>query len=196
MSQSAASPPTVGGIIIKLPDRPAKRFAHRATFILEVIASALIFVMMLIVLVNVISRYAFGQPIQGTNEQVGFILLPAVVFIGYVVAQVRGATIEADIVYQKFPRQIRREVRFVTGIFSMIVTFGFGWYGMIEAIHANEIGKSAPASDVFIAPIYWFVPAAFAVLVVLFALDAFRAIRGRFDKEDFTEEALTDAAIG
>ncbi|MDZ8275043.1 TRAP transporter small permease [Microbacterium aquimaris] len=191
---SLSSPPTVGGIATPHRERLARRWARRATLTLEVIAAAMVFMMMVAVLVNVVSRYFLGRPVQGTSEVVGFVLLPAVVFIGYVVAQVRGATIEADIVYQRFPRAIRREVRAFTSFVSALVCLGFAWYGLDEAVHSTQIGRTAPASDVLIAPVYWLVPGAFAVLTVLFVLDAIRAARGRFDHEGLSAASDMEAA--
>lgn len=157
------------------------------TRIMEYIAALLIVIMAGVILANVLMRYFFGLPIQGTNELVGHVYLPAIVFIGYVVAQSRGQSIEADILYSRFPRQIRREVRLVTSALVAVACAGFSWFGLQEALHASAIGKTAPASDVYIAPVYWLVPASFGVLVVLFALDAARAIRGEFDHEDDAE---------
>lgn len=196
MSNPVESPPTVGSVVVKDQSARMKRWAHSTTLTLEIIAATIIFIMMFVVLANVLSRYVFSQPIQGTNELVGYIALPSVVFIGYVVAQARGQSIEADIVYQKFPQQIRREVRLLTSSLATLACVGFGWYGFTEAMHANRISKTAPASDVLIAPVYWFVPVAFAVLVCLFILDAIRAIRGRFDNENFIAEELDDPAVG
>ncbi|GAA1679758.1 hypothetical protein GCM10009807_24580 [Microbacterium lacus] len=152
---------------------------------MEYVAAIGIILMTIHVLANVFTRTVFGQPMRGTNEIVGYLWLPAIVMIGIVVSVVRGQTIEADIIYQKFPRQIRREVRLFTSALSAAVSLGFAWYGLQESIHALQIGEKAPASDVYVAPITLLPPLAFATLAVLFTIDALRAIRGRFDDEGF-----------
>lgn len=164
---------------------PRLRLGESTTKLLEYVAAAGIILMMLHVLANVFTRTAFGQPLRGTNEVVGYLWLPAIVMIGFVVSVVRGQTIEADIVYQRFPQQIRREVRLFTSALSAAVCVGFSWYGTQEALHALDIGEKAPASDVYIAPITILPPLAFAALAVLFTVDAVRAILGRFDDEGF-----------
>lgn len=189
------APPTVGTVVVRPQEEKLKRWAHRLTLSLETVAAVIILLMMLLVLANVASRYLWGLPVQGTNEMIGFIAMPAVVFIGFVVAQARGQSIEADIVYQKFPRQIQREVRLVTSLLAALACAGFAWFGLTEAVHANLIGKTAPASDIFIAPIYWLVPVAFTVLTVLFIIDGIRAIRGRFDDEGLVVDAVDDQAV-
>jgi TRAP-type C4-dicarboxylate transport system permease small subunit len=162
---------------------PGFKLGESVTKFLENIAAAGIILMVLHVLANVFMRKAYGQPIQGTNEYVGYIWLPAIVMIGFVVSVVRGQIIDADIFYSRLPKQIRREVRLFTSTLSTIVSFGFAWYSAPEALHAMSVGAKAPASDVYIAPITILVPFAFGALTVLFAVDAVRAIRGRFDDE-------------
>jgi TRAP-type transport system small permease protein len=171
-----------------------RSLGDRTTVTLELVASAIIIFMMLLILASVTMRLAFGEPIQGTNELVGYIWLPACVFLGFVVAVVRGQTIEADIIYAKLPVQLRREVRLFTSFVATIACVGFGWYSLEEALHALKIGKMAPASDVYIAPVFALVPWAFAVMAMLFAVDAVRAIRGKFDDERVGTEALEDTA--
>jgi len=170
--------------VLTVPKPPQGKWAvwgSRATNLLEYVAAIGIGVMFVMILANVVTRTFFGFPIQGTNELVGNIWLPAVIFIGYVVAQARGQHVEADIVFGKFPRQIRREVRFFTSVLTAVASGFFSFFGFEEATHAMKIGKTAPASDIYIAPVYWFVPVAFAILAILFLIDAVGSIRGKFD---------------
>lgn len=179
--------------VLTVPKPPQGKWAvwgDRATRLLEYAAAVGIGIMFVTILANVFTRTFFGSPIQGTNEFVGNIWLPAVVFIGYVVAQARGQHVEADILFGRFPRQIRREVRFFTSALSAVAGGIFAFYGYEEAAHAMKIGKTAPASDIYIAPVYWFVPAAFAILAVLFLIDAINSIRGKFD--DLTNDEFKD----
>ncbi|MGM7672201.1 TRAP transporter small permease [Microbacterium sp. A93] len=165
-----------------------RRVGHVATRVLEVAAAAIVLYMVAAILANVISRTFFGVPITGTTEMVGYVWLPAVACLGFVVAQARGQSIEADILFSRLPTQIRREARFFTSSVAAVACLGFAWFGATEAVHALNIGQTAPASDVFIAPVYVLVPFAFGVLVVLFAGDAVAALRGKFDVEHDASE--------
>lgn len=162
---------------------------ERVTRFLEYFTVIVIMLMMLHVLANVAGRSLFGEPVRGTNEWVGYIWLPLVALIGFIVSVVRGQTIDADLIYQRLPWELRREVRFFTSLVSSAVSLGFTYYGYLEAVHALEVGTNAPASEVYIAPIFLLVPIAFGVLTVLFFIDAIQAIRGKFDDEGFE---LTD----
>lgn len=168
---------------------PGLHLGESITRFLEYFASICITLMMLHVLANVVGRTLFGEPVRGTNEWVGYIWLPLVALIGFVVSVIRGQTIDADLIYQRLPIRLRREVRFFTSLLSTIVCFGFAYYSYFEAIHAMKVGTNAPASDIYIAPIFLLVPVVFAVMAVLFLFDAIAAIRGKFDDEGFE---LTD----
>lgn len=170
--------------------KPEHRWGERITRALEYLAAIGTTLMMLHILANVVGRSAANQPVTGTNEWVGYIWLPAIVMIGFVVAVVRGQTIDADIVYQRLPIRLRREVRCFTSALSAVVCVGFTWYSAQEAMHSLSVGTKAPASDIYIAPIFILPPLAFAALTVLFAVDSIKAIRGAFDDESFD---LTDA---
>lgn len=164
-----------------------RRAGRSAIRVLEVAAAALIMLMVVAILANVVSR-VFGAPIAGTTELVAYLWLPAIACVGFVVAQARGQSIEADILYSRLPARIRREVRFLTSLVAALACVGFTWYGAVAAAHALRIGMTAPASEVLIAPVYVLVPVAFAVLVALFAGDAVAAVRGKFDDEQPLEE--------
>ena len=185
--------------VLTHPEPPQSAFAKAGsvtTRILEYLAAIGIGIMLVVILWNVISRYFFGSPVQGTNELIGNIWLPIVVFIGYIVAVARGQAIEADIIYNMFPKQLKREVRFFTSLCAVVVCVLFGWYGFQEAVHAMNIGKTAPASDIYIAPVYWMVPFAFAGVSWLYLLDAIKAIRGKFDDAPELEIDALESELG
>ena len=169
--------------------KPEHRWGERVTRALEYLAAIGTTLMMLHVLASVTTRTLFDRPVPGTNEWVGYIWLPAIVMIGFVVAVVRGQTIDADIIYQRLPIRLRREVRCFTSALSAVVCAGFAWYSSQEALHSLSVGTKAPASDIYIAPIFILPPLAFAAMAVLFAVDSVKAIRGAFDDESFD---LTD----
>ena len=128
-----------------LRESPWRRAGNGAIRVLEVAAAALIMLMVVAILANVVSR-AFGAPIAGTTELVAYLWLPAIACVGFVVAQARGQSIEADILYSRLPARIRREVRFLTSLVAALACVGFTWYGTVAAAHALRIGMTAPAS--------------------------------------------------
>jgi len=161
-----------------------------ATRFLEYGAALGLGIMLALVISHVVMRYLFNSPLQGVNEYVGGVAMPIVVFIGFVVSVARGQTIEADIMYDRIPWRVRREVRLVTSWLSAIASAALTVYTFREAVHSSEIGRTAPASEIEIWWVYWVAPFAFICLTWLFAIDGVRAIRGRFDREN----PLADAA--
>jgi len=150
-----------------------------ATRVLEYGAALGLGIMLAIVIAHILMRYLFNSPLQGMNEYVGGIAMPIVVFVGFVVSVARGQTIEADIIYDRIPWRVRREVRLVTSWLSAIASAALTVYTFREAVHSTEIGRTAPASEIETWWVYWFAPFAFICLTWLFAIDGVRAIRGR-----------------
>lgn len=66
------------------------------------IGSAGIFLMALLVTIDVIARYVFGNPIQGIHEVVEYYLMPAAIFFALGQVQRKDSHIRVDILYNKF----------------------------------------------------------------------------------------------
>lgn len=168
------------------PRRPATRwdrFADGATRILEYAAAIGTGTMLVIVLTHIVMRYFFNSPLPGMNTLVGNVAMPVVVFIGFVVSVARSQTIQADIIYDRFPLMVRRQVRLMTSWLSALICALFTWQTFLDAVHSTAIQRTAPASHIETWWVYWFAPFSFLCLTWLFALDGIRAIRGRFDRE-------------
>lgn len=159
---------------------------NRLLLFIEVPAVIVLFVMMIHVTANALLRAFASSPIQNTLEITQYIYLPIIALLGFMAAQARGEHIVADLVTHYFPLRVRRWVLFGGYVLTMLVCAGFAWYGLQEAIHAREIGKTAGVSTVESWPVYFLVPIAFGVLAVQVGFAAVRALRGGED-EDATD---------
>ncbi|MFE7422223.1 TRAP transporter small permease [Rhodococcus sp. NPDC057529] len=157
--------------------------ANRFLRVIEIPAVIVLVVMMLHVTANAILRTVAGSPIQNTIEIVEYVYMPILALLGFVAAQARGEHIVADIATTHMAVRTRRVVLCAGYLLTAVVTAGFAWYGMHEAVHAYEITKTAGVSDVPAWPVYFLVPTAFAVMTVLLVGSAYRAIRGVEDDE-------------
>ncbi|NKY55138.1 TRAP transporter small permease [Nocardia flavorosea] len=156
---------------------------HRLRLLIEVPAVIVLFVMMIHVTANALLRAFASSPIQNTLEITQYIYLPIIALLGFVAAQQRGEHIVADLVTHYFPRQVRRGVLFAGYTVALIVSAGFAWFGLEEALHARDIGQTAGVSTVVSWPVLFLVPVVFAVLTVQFGLAAVRAVRGAEDED-------------
>ena len=161
--------------------------SSRLLLLIEVPAVIVLFVMMLHVTANALMRAFASSPIPNTLEITQYIYVPIIALLGFMAAQARGEHIVADLVAHYFPTRIRRAVLFFGYMLGVVVFFGFAWFGLEEAIHSRDIGKTAGVSTVVAWPVYFLVPIAFGVLCVQFLLAGVRALRGGEDSIDATD---------
>jgi TRAP-type C4-dicarboxylate transport system permease small subunit len=144
--------------------------------VIEVPAVVVTFLMMLHVTVNALSRTFWNDPIDNTLEYVQYIYMPLIAFLGFAAAQRRGQHVAADLIYERLPALTRRYVLAAVLLVSAVLSAGFAWFGLQEALHAAEIEKTAGVSDVPAWPAYFLVPLAFTSLTLQFGVAAVRAI--------------------
>ncbi|MGN5236737.1 TRAP transporter small permease [Rhodococcus sp. SJ-3] len=161
--------------------------SSRLLLLIEIPAVIVLFVMMLHVTANALMRALASSPIPNTLEVTQYIYVPIIALLGFMAAQARGEHIVADLVAHYFPTRIRRAVLFFGYMLGVVVFFGFAWFGLEEALHSRDIGKTAGVSTVVAWPVYFLVPIAFGVLCVQFALAGVRALRGGEDSVDATD---------
>lgn len=156
--------------------RPRSR-ARVVELAIEVPAVIVTFAMMIHVSANAISRTWLDSPLDNTLEMVSYWYLPLVAFLGFIAAAYRGQHIAADLVYQMLPAVTQKYVLAVLFVVSSVVCLGFAWFGLEEALHAKEIGKTAGVSDLIAWPAYFLVPLAFGSLTVQFLYSAVHSVR-------------------
>ncbi|MBE1536982.1 TRAP transporter small permease [Actinomadura algeriensis] len=164
-------------------ERRAGRARRVPQTAVEALAVIVILVMMLHVTVNALLRTYFDSPIPYTLEIVEYWYLPVVAFCGFVAAQSRGEHIAADLIFHRLPHVTRPYVMAGGAVLCCLCAAGFAWWGLLEALHAFEIDKTAGVSDLIAWPPYFLAPIAFGSLTVQFALAAVRAVARRKNEQ-------------
>lgn len=160
--------------------------------VLEWIAAAALIAMMLHIVANALLRSYANSPITGTNEYVGYWYLPLVAFLGFVVAQRRDQHIEARLIFDRLPARNRREFEVLGLALVALTSFGFAWYGGLEAVENFHIGLTGGVTGVVIWPVTFVVPVAFGLLGALTAVRAVAVARGRTAPDGTTDAGATD----
>lgn len=165
------------------------RFGARLIKILEIIAAAFIFVMMLHVLVNVVGRYAFNSPVRGTLEIVQYWYMPIVAFLGFIVAKHLNEHIEAPIIFDSLTWGNRRLLVIINALVAVATCLLFAYFTFFgQALHGLQIGATAGASTVPIWPVMFLVPIVYVTLSMQWAFDVIRAGRGQIVERDDADQ--------
>lgn len=167
------------------------------TWVVEVPAVVIIFVMIIHVTANALLRAFADHPLENTLEVVQYWYLPIVALLGFMAAQARGQHIATDLVYARLPRAVQPFILFVVFAVGALICGGFAWFGWSEALDARSIGQHAGVSTVPSWPVYFLVPISFAVLTVQLSVKAIQALRGQgLDLEETEpEDAMVLAEI-
>lgn len=134
---------------------------------LAIVAGVCLILMMVHVVSDVVAKYLFNDPIEGTLEIVAAYYMVAVVFLPFSIAELRREHIYVDM----FVRHLALKLRIAVYVFTSLLTAGF--YGLLayetggEAVHAYKINEvMMGTSFVVVWPGRWFLPISFGAVAL------------------------------
>jgi TRAP-type C4-dicarboxylate transport system permease small subunit len=121
--------------------------------ILATIGSLLIFLIMILLVIEVVSRFVFGASIEGVIEIVG-IFLALSVFAGFSPCEEGGQHVSAQLVVKRLPAGVARIVRILVYILAVITVAVMSWQTALNFYDSYSIREALPGAD-FQMPVYW-----------------------------------------
>lgn len=134
---------------------------------LSTIAVFLLYALMAYVTIAVAMRY-IGSPLAGVPEISGRVLMPPLVFIGIVVAQMRGEHLVVELIDTKH-RRTELLTRYHREFWMVVFALSLTIYGWSEAMHSMELRTTGIDSG-FPVWIVRFVVPILGVALILFTL--------------------------
>ena len=138
----------------------------RGSRFVEIPAVLVLIIMAVHVVANAAMRTFWNSPIPNTLETVQYWYLPIVALLGIIAAQSRGQHLAADLAYRHLPAFGRRVFSIVGLVLCVAVCAGFAWFGLLEALEAYKIKKTAGVTRLTVWPVYFLVPVTFSYLLV------------------------------
>jgi len=128
-------------------------FVKRASSILDKLAGIFIFSVMLLVVINIILRAVFKQPILGTYELVGFLTAMGV---GLALANcaLQNGHIAVSYIMDRFPEKIQSFVDILVNAASLIFWSAAVWYLARYGQAMKLKGLVSPSAEI---PVYPFI---------------------------------------
>ncbi len=143
----------------------------------SLIATVIILGLTVVVVMNAVMREFFGAPIIQALPLVQYWFMPAIVFLGYVLAQAKDRHLHVDLLFARLRPGGQRIVgllgRLLSGAGSLLIAY-HSWH---YAWDARLTGKGDPVSDLATWPLTFAAPVAMAVLGVLFLRSAAGTLR-------------------
>lgn len=175
--------------------RQVEQSIHILSRALALVAGVCLVMMMAHVVSDVVAKYLFNSPIEGTLEIVGAYYMVAVVFLPLAITQIRHEHIYVDMFVRHLPLRPRIAVYAVAGLLTA------AFYGLLayetggEAVHAYRINEvMMGTSFVVVWPGRWFLPIGFGAVALANLLHVVQAM---LHPQRFTDTvAAQDTSIG
>lgn len=140
------------------PDHHRPSVLERITNVVGIIGGIGILLLLFHVVADVVARFAFNKPINGTLEISQYWYMPIIVFLGLAMAERTDQHISAPIVYDRLKPKLKIEFSFISMVLSVLLLFGFAWFGFEEAMTLMKQGAAGIVSEVPIWPTRFLVP--------------------------------------
>jgi TRAP-type C4-dicarboxylate transport system permease small subunit len=151
------------------PGHPLSRAIGILTGTAEVIGGIAIIGLMLLVVVDVSLRYLAGSPLRGTIDYVSYLLMPAMVTLGFAVAERNGEHIGNPTLLNRLARPERRNVVVLSG--ALVIAFlafqiWAAWGAALESLASEEFSPGGLGLPLW--PARFLIPLGLALFAVEF----------------------------
>ena len=149
--------------------------------IFNAVAAGMLFLLMVLGATDVIGRYLFNAPINGTMER-GQILLGLMVFLSWGYTQIKKGHVNVELFVMKFPPRLRSITNFITTLLMLLFMILIVWQSTLAAIDTHNVKEVIYVIHWPLAPFMLFVPIGgiFLCLVLMMELmQHFVRIKGR-----------------
>lgn len=133
--------------------------------------------MTIYIVANALSRKLLAAPFPFSVEVVQYWFMPALVCLGFIIAELRGQHVAADLLFNRFPSTGRKWLTACTSLLGAVTMAALTWFTLSEAVRANRMELVAGSTPLPIWQFYFLPPIAFAITTALLAIATIRAVR-------------------
>ncbi len=152
-----------------------EKIVHNTSAVFNAVAAGLLFLLMIAGSADVIGRYLFNAPINGTMER-GQLMLALIVFLSWGYTQIKKGHVSVELFISHFPPRLR----LITDLFTTLVTLGLCilivWQSTIMAIETHQSGEVVFVIHWPLAPFQFFVPLGGIVLCLVLVMEIIQTV--------------------
>ncbi|MGE0626998.1 MAG: TRAP transporter small permease subunit [Hyphomicrobiaceae bacterium] len=165
-----------------MPRTPAvtERLIVGASRQLNNLAMVLISIMMLHITFDVLGKYLFNAPIEGTLETVALYYMVAIVFLPLAYSTHAGGQIVVELFTQGLSTRTVQKIDGLVGIFAFAFMTLFAWQTGLEALAKTASGevRETATSVISIWPSRWLPVVGYGVMAIYFLHQGVQLLRG------------------
>jgi TRAP-type C4-dicarboxylate transport system permease small subunit len=140
----------------------AKAVSWVCGFIASIAAVCVVF----ITVSDVIMRYFFNNPLNGSFELTEYLMV-IIVFMAIPWATMRGAHVRIDLITRMFTKRKQAILYAISCLLSMIISFLIAWYTVPEAKYAYHLNQKSDMLNIPTYPFYFFIAIGFFILLFI-----------------------------
>ncbi len=152
-----------------------EKIVLRTCSIFNSIAAGLLFLLMIAGSADVIGRYLFNAPINGTMER-GQLLLALMVFLSWGYTQVKKGHVNVELFISHFPPRLRIVTDLFTTLVTLLLFIFIVWQSTIMAIETHKSGEVVYVIHWPLAPFQFFVPLGGIVLCLVLVMEIIQTV--------------------
>jgi TRAP-type C4-dicarboxylate transport system permease small subunit len=143
-----------------------------------VISAAMLGVMLFLSVADVLGRYLFNYPIEGTFELVGMLML-VIGFLGLGYCQLVKGNIMIDVIINRFSPRVQALLNIISLIMSAVICVLIVWQGWLRAwdYAFKELGGTSNTLHIPFWPFMFLMSISFAWVAVIFIIDIVQAFQ-------------------
>jgi TRAP-type C4-dicarboxylate transport system permease small subunit len=169
--------------------RIVERLINGLANLLAAVAGVIVLLMMLHVSIDVIGKFFFNHPIDGTIELVAAYYMVAIIFLPLAYVSRGEGQIKVEMFTQKLTGRKLALLEGVVGIFTLLYLVFFVWRTGISAVEKTIQGEmwESAADYVHVWPSRWFLPIGTAAMAIFVAQRIIRDFRGERQPTVYTD---------
>ena len=146
--------------------RGFEKIVLHTSLIFNSVAAILLFLLMIAGAADVIGRYLFNAPINGTMER-GQLMLALMVFLSWGYTQIKKGHVNVELFVSHFPPRLRIITDLITTLVTLALFIGIVWQSAIMALETHKTGEVVYVIHWPLAPFQFFVPLGGIVLCLV-----------------------------
>ena len=156
--------------------RGFEKFVLRISSIFNTVAACLLFLLMIAGSADVLGRYLFNAPINGTMER-GQLMLAMMVVLSWGYTQIKKGHVSVALFVAQFPPRLRSLSELSTSVVTLALFILIVWQSAIMALETHQSGEVVYVIHWPLAPFQLFVPLGGVVFCLVLILEIIRNVR-------------------
>ncbi|MFH1488921.1 MAG: TRAP transporter small permease [Pseudomonadota bacterium] len=153
-----------------------EKIVHQISSVSNSIGAGILFLLMAAGAADVIGRYLFNAPINGTIER-SELMLGLMVFLSWGYTQIKKGHVNVELFVNHFPARLRSITEVTTGLITLILFIIIVWRSALMAIETQRSGEVVYVIHWPLTPFQLFVPLGGMIMCLVLIVEVIQSIQ-------------------